>query len=274
MTASTITGTQPLPHQSARTDALLGLRPLLRKDLAEWAHGPRAWIVLVVTAAFMALTAANSWINTWLIANLPSDAVVSHGPISMAPLDNVSAAIGSQIFVIAAIFASMSLLVTERENGALAWLASKPVARGAIWMSKTLAAASVLWLVAAILPLAIVGVVVTILYGIPAIVPMVGLAIGAGAAIAFFVAVVLTASTFVSSQPAVAAIGLAVMFLPTIVAGIVPVDIAPFLPTSILTWAGGLAMGADVGFATPIAWAVSMLALTAIAIRRMDGLEL
>ena len=77
MTASTVTGSQPLPRQSARTDALLGLRPLLRKDLAEWAHGPRAWIVLVVTAAFMALTAANSWINTWLIANLPSDAVVA-----------------------------------------------------------------------------------------------------------------------------------------------------------------------------------------------------
>ena len=64
------------------------------------------------------------------------------------------------------------------------------------------------------------------------------------------------------------------MFLPTIVASILPVDIAPFLPTSILSWAVGLATGADVGFATPIAWAVSMLALTVIAIRRMDGLEL
>jgi hypothetical protein len=60
--------------------------------------------------------------------------------------------------------------------------------------------------VADILPLAIVGAVVTILYGIPAIVPMLG-----------------------------------------------------------------LAMGADVGFATPIAWAVSMLALVAIAVRRMEA---
>ena len=36
----------------------------------------------------------------------------------------------------------------------------------------------------------------------------------------------------------------------------------------------GLATGADVGLVTPIAWAVSILALVAFATWRMDKLEL
>ena len=274
MTASTITASHPVQGRRSRADSILGFRPLLRKDLAEWAHGPRAWVVLIVTTLFMALSAANSWINAWVVANFPSDATVTHGPISMVPLDNVMAAVGSQIFIVAAVFASMSLLVAERDSGALAWLASKPVARGGIWASKAVAAAAMLWLVAAIIPLAIVTAIVTILYGAPAAGPIVVLVIGAGAAIAFYVAVVLTASTFVPSQPAVAAIGLAAMVLPTILAGLLPVHVEPYLPTTILSWAAGLAAGADVGLATPIAWLVSMAILVAIAIRRMEALEL
>ena len=92
--------------------------------------------------------------------------------------------------------------------------------------------------------------------------------------VAFIVAVVLAASTAISNQPAVAAIGFGVFFLPQLIAGLFPVDIGPFLPTSILPWAMGLATGADVGFVTPIAWAASTLALVAFATWRMDKLEL
>jgi len=54
----------------------------------------------------------------------------------------------------------------------------------------------------------------------------------------------------------------------------VPVNIAPFLPTSILSWAMGLVAGADVGFVTPIAWVVGMVALGAFSARQMGKLEL
>ncbi len=84
---------------------------------------------------------------------------------------------------------------------------------------------------------------------------------------------VLAASTVLSNQAAVAAIGFAVLFLPQIVVGVLPVDIGPFLPTSIMGWAVGLALGADTGFITPIAWAVSVVALAAFAWWRMDRLE-
>ena len=274
MTASTIPTSKPLPRPGSRTDVMLGFRPLVRKDLAEWAHGPRAWVVLIVTATFMALSAANAWLNAWVVANVPTDPSVARAPMSMVPFDNVMTAVGSQIFVIVAIFASMSLLIVERENGSLAWLASKPVARGGIWAAKALAAISVLWVAAAIVPLVITAAVVTVLYGAPSIVPLIGVVVGAGATIALFVTVVLAASTVVSSQPAVAAIGIAVMILPTIVAGILPIQIEPYLPTSILGWAVGLGLGADVGVATPVAWAVSMAALVAFAVGRMERLEL
>jgi hypothetical protein len=55
---------------------------------------------------------------------------------------------------------------------------------------------------------------------------------------------------------------------------IVPFDLAPFEPTSILAWTLGLASGASVGIATPIAWLVGIAGLGAIASRRMATLEL
>ena len=77
----------------------------------------------------------------------------------------------------------------------------------------------------------------------------------------------------VSNQSAVAAIGFAVFFLPQMLAGLLPVDIAPYLPTSILAWFVGLVMGADVWVASPIAWAIAVIALIGFASWRMDRTE-
>ena len=68
-------------------------------------------------------------------------------------------------------------------------------------------------LAAVLMPLAVTIAVVTGLYGAPAIVPVIALAIGMVATVTFFVAVALAASTVVSNQAAVAAIGFATMFL-------------------------------------------------------------
>ena len=106
-----------------------GLRPLLRKDITEWMRGRRAAVVFALSTAFMVLTAANAWIVARITEGLPSD-VEPPAPGSLVPLDNLLAAIGSQIFVFAAIFAVASVLVRERESGTLAWVASKPVSRG------------------------------------------------------------------------------------------------------------------------------------------------
>ena len=191
----------------------------------------------------MALTAANAAINSWIIANVP-DATVSGGAISLDPTVNFLAAVSTQFFVIVAIFAVMGLLVTERERGTLAWVASKPVARGAIWSSKWArrrdrrhrsSRASSRWR-----PHSASSPFSTARPGIGA---FVFAAIGVAASIAFMIAVVLAVSTVISNQSAVAAIGFAVFFLPQLLAGFLPVDITPFLPTSILAWAMGRASG-------------------------------
>ena len=90
MTASTITGAAAAPRPAARP-ALLGLRPCSARTSPNGPAAARAWVILVVTTAFMALTAANAWINTWIIANLPERRGRGARTVSMVPLDNLSA---------------------------------------------------------------------------------------------------------------------------------------------------------------------------------------
>ncbi|HET7168826.1 MAG TPA: ABC transporter permease subunit [Candidatus Limnocylindrales bacterium] len=273
MTASISTPALPVQRPAAFGDRFAGIRPLAAKDLADWRHGRRLWIIVAVVTAFMALAAANNWIISQVIAAAP-DVQAPDRPMSMVPIDNVLAAVASQIFIFAAIFGSMSLIVAERERGTLSWVASKPVGRGGILVAKWASATVAIGLAAAVVPLAITTAVVSALYGPPSIGAIVLTAAGMLAAIAFFVAVAVAVSTFVANQAAVAAIGFAVLLLPGIVGALLPFDIAPFLPTSIVGWSIGFGLGAPVGIATPIAWAVGMIALGAIAVWRVDRLEL
>jgi ABC-2 type transport system permease protein len=228
-----------------------------------------------VTTLFMALAAANSFISAYLIRTLPAEQTggTPTQPLSVLPLDNIMSAVGSQIFVFVTIFAAMGLLVAERERGTLSWVASKPVSRASILASKFASGTAVLFVFAAIIPMIVTTAVVVALYGSPSIVAVTLITLGMGATIAFFVAVALTASTFVASQPAVAGITFGVLIAPLLLLGILP-GAEPFLPTSILNWFVGLATGASVGFITPIAWLISLAALGAIAARRMGQLEL
>ncbi len=253
-------------------DSLAGIGPLFRKELGEWAHSKRPWVILVVTTLFMALTAGNGALNTWIVANVP-DAETSGAVISLDPMTNFMAAISTQIFVVVAIFVAMSLLVSERERGTLSWVASKPVSRGAIWLSKWAAAVIVVSIVAGIVPMAATFGLVAVLYGSAGVGTFLFAAVGLVASVAFMIAVVLAVSTVIPNQAAVAAIGFAVFLLPQILVSLVPVDISPFLPTSIMGWAMGLIVGADAGFVTPVIWAASLVALTGFAAWRMERIE-
>ena len=78
------------------------------------------------------------------------------------------------------------------------------------------------------------GRAVLVLYGSLPCSAIALVALGMGMAIALFGAIVLAASTVVTSQAAVAAIGLAAVFLPQVLGAVVPVG--PYLPTAILEW--------------------------------------
>ena len=141
---------------------LPGFGGLVRKELTEWRRGRRAWIVLVIVTLFMTLTAA----EPWLVANLapPEGGEILPEPI-LDPMANLVAAVSTQIFVVVAIFAVMSLIVAERESGTLAWTASKPVSRGAIWLAKWVSSTAMLGLLAGLVPLAATVALVVVLYG-------------------------------------------------------------------------------------------------------------
>ena len=188
MTASISIPARPAGRVSG--DRFAGFGPLFRKDLREWVHSSRIWVILAVTTLFMTLTAANAAINTWVIANIP-DATVSGGAISLDPTINFLSAVTTQFFVIAAIFGSMGLLVAERDRGTLAWVASKPVSRGAIWLSKWVAAGIVVSIVAGVIPMVATFGLVAGLYGSAGVGAFALAAIGVAASVAFMIAVVL-----------------------------------------------------------------------------------
>jgi ABC-2 type transport system permease protein len=272
--APTSPGASAAVARRAGSTTFAGIRPLVRKELSEWAHSRRVWVTLAVVTAFMVLTAANSAIIAFITANLPAGVDAPDSPVTMDPLENLLAAAGTQIFVMAAIFATMGLLVAERERGTLAWVASKPVGRGAIIGAKFTAAAVVAGLAAVVVPMLATFALVVVLYGVPAVVPVAAVTAGMIALVTVFVAISLAASTVVTGQAAVAAVAFGAFFLPAILGAIVPVDIAPFLPTSILGWAAGFAMGAPVGIVTPVAWTVWTVAIVAFAIWRLERAEL
>jgi ABC-type transport system involved in multi-copper enzyme maturation permease subunit len=270
MTAQTITRAGSAQRSSDRR--LAGLGALLRKDLTEWSRGRRAWVIAIVTTVFMTLTAANMWITTRIATALPEQPELPQG--SFDPLDNLVAAVGAQVWVLAAIFAVGSLIVAERQAGTLSWVASKPVARGAIWVSKWVSASAMLALSAVVIPMAATAGLVWALYGVPSPAAVVGLAVGMAAVVAFFAAVGLTAGTLLPGQPAVIAAGFGVFAVIPMLAAILPFDVAPFLPTSMLQWVPMLLAGEAVPWVTPVAYAIATAAVAALGVNRLARMEL
>ena len=262
------------PHTAvADGHRFAGFSTLVRKDLTEWRRGRRAIVVAAISTLFMALTAANAWITARIIESLPAGAAAPAVPTSMAPLDNLGAAVGSQIFVLVAIFAVGSLLIRERESGTLAWVASKPVGRGVIWAAKWASAAIVLAIAGVIIPFAATTLTVTALYGVPDLAVVAMVTVGAIATVILFSAFGLAVSTTLPGQVPTVAAGFALFAISPIIGGLVP-GLEPLLPTSILGWSMAAAMGSDVGVVTPIAWLVGLVALAVFATRQMGRLEL
>ena len=172
---------------------------------ARAARGPSSW----PAASFLALGASNAW----LISNLPADVTEGGAAAELDPLGNLIGPVSTHVFVIVAIFAVIALITAERESGTLAWTASKPVSRSAIWLAKFASATGIMWIAAGILPLVATVAIVVVLYGAVPATPVAAIAIGMGMVIALYVAVALFASTFVTSQAAVAGITLAVLSL-------------------------------------------------------------
>jgi ABC-2 type transport system permease protein len=269
MTAS-ITARAATPASASR---FAGFGSLLRKERTEWFRGRRAWVVMIVTTVFMVLSASVAWFNTTMRAAFPSPDAPAGPPVSMDPIDNLLSAIGFPVFTFVAILALAGLISRERDSGTLAWLASKPVTRSAIWLAKWAMAATTLGVMVAAIPLAVTTTLVAAMYGMPDVALVVALGFGMVATVVFYAAVVLAIGTVLTSQAAVAGVAIGITFLPNVV-GLIPLPLTQLLPDSILPWAGGLASGADVGFITPLAWLAGTAAVVAYGMWRTERLEL
>ena len=273
MTAQTLTpGAVAAPVPTDRR--LAGLGALLSKDTTEWLRGRRAWVVLAVSVTFMALAAGNGWIVTQLTSMLPPEAGAEVGAGLAGALDNLLAAVGAQVFVLATILAVGSLLVSERQAGTLAWVASKAVSRRSIWLSKWISAFGMIAATAVVLPLATTVALVTVLYGAPDAALVAGLAVGMLSVVAFFAAVGILAGTVLTSQVGVVGAGFGVFVLMPILGGLLPPEIGAMLPVSMLTWAAGIASGMPASWTTPVAFAIVLAAIVAVGLWRMDRMEL
>jgi ABC-2 type transport system permease protein len=230
-------------------------------------------VILAVVTAFVAITATNAWLLHGIAASLPAGATMNKELPPLDPVSNLVGAFTSHIFVIAAVFVAGSALARERESGTLAWVASKPVTRASIWVSKWVSSTAILAVVAGLVPLAVTTVVVTVLYGVPSIGIVLGLAIGLAAVIAFFVALSLALGTVVPGQaPTIAAV-FTIFALMSMLAGAIPSGMQ-LIPTAMLTWPAAVLAGEAVPWATPLIWFVSTAGLAAFAIRRMGRIEL
>jgi ABC-type multidrug transport system permease subunit len=210
--------------------------------------------------------------NAWIVRLLPADVTNGEELPSMDALGNLIGPISTHVFVIVAVFAVIALITAERESGTLAWTASKPVSRSGIWLSKFVTATGMMWLLAGILPLAATVAVAAILYGSVPASTIAAVVIGMGMVTALYVAVALAASTLVTSQAAVAGITLAVLSVAPMLAAVLPDPL--LMPTSILDWAVRLGVGAQAGFLSIVSWAVTLVALIAFSLRRMERMEL
>ena len=259
-----------------RPPRLLGLRNLVRKDVAEWLHGKRPWIVLAVTTTVFVLAAANARITEWVAPVLPGRCRrrAGQGPVAWCRSTTCSSRSARSSSSWRSIFATMSLLLAERDSGTLAWTISKPVSRTSVLVSKWLTATLVLWVAAVVIPLA----VTTGARDRP-VRPARSRQRRRPRCHADHRAGVLRrhharrARRSSRARPPSARSAWRSSLAPQIVGGIVPA-IAPFFPTSIFDWAVAVSTGGPASLVTPVAWLVGMAVLFVLARQRLNAMDL
>lgn len=266
-----VTETAAGARRGRSESVLLGFGNSLRKEVLEWQRSRRGIVVFIASTLLMLPMALNSWILSQLRAVDPG---IDLSTVPMDPLTNVFSALSGQLFVLVMIFATMNLLAHERENGTLAWTLSKPVTRTSVLLAKWVAATAVLWLTAIALPALATSIAAAVLYGGIPDPALIGTAVVALVTLpAIYAAVALAGATFLRAQAAIGAVSFFAYFLPDLV-GLASSSAVPFVPTAIGRWVFGFLTGAPVGFVTPIAWLVGVVALLLVARWQLERMEL
>jgi ABC-type transport system involved in multi-copper enzyme maturation permease subunit len=239
-------------------EAFAGFGNFARKDLAEWFRTRRFFWTTLSAVGLMVFGVAAAKIARTVD---PSAEVTLDAATSMYMA-------GWETFIpIFAVFSTMGLLSTERENRTLAWSLSMPLTRTSVLVSKLVTSIAVLAVSVVLIPELVAIATARILYGeSPSVESMVWPELG-GAAIALLLIVLcLATSTFFRSQRAVTGIALSVgLLIPGLVEGFWP-QASPWWPISIDHWLEAIGSGKPLQTVTPIVW-LAWIAVLAIAAR-------
>ena len=231
---------------------LLGFPTVLRKELTEWLRGPKALIVAGVSiagAVFMTLIP--------FIAQRTGESEAA-GLMTMDPTTNVLLGWTGQTVALIAVVATMALVSAERDRGTLAWSLTNPVSPTSVIAAKFVAAMLVFSVAAVLIPLGVAVVLASVVYGGLANLATVGtFGLLFLALPAFYIAMTVGLGTAIKSTAGVAGAAFAVMFVPQILGGLLPI-IAEVSPTSIGVWAMAMAKGQPASTLTLVGWFVSM----------------
>ncbi len=183
------------------------------------------------------------------------------GLLTMDPTTNVLIGWTGQTVALIVIVATMSLLSSERDRGTLAWSLTNPVSPTSIIAAKFVAATLVISLTAVIVPLAVAVVVATSSTAASPTCRVVGTFAGLFLMLpTFYVALTVGFGTAIRSTAGVAGAAFAVLFVPQVLGGIVPI-LGELSPTSIGAWAMAMAKGQPVSMLTLVGWVVSMIVI-------------
>jgi ABC-type transport system involved in multi-copper enzyme maturation permease subunit len=233
----------------------LGLGTVVRKELSEWLRGPKTLIIIgvsVLGAVFMTLIP--------FIAEATKEADAA-GLLSHDSTANVLLGWTGQTVALIAVLSTMALLSTERDRGTLAWTLTNPVSPTSVIAAKYLVAFGVFIASAVLLPMVVSVALATVVYGGVPDLRIVGMFLGLFVALpAFYIALTVALGTAIKSTVGVAGVAFAVMFLPQVLGGLLPI-VNELSPTSIGNWAMLVAKGQPASMLTPTGWAVSMIVL-------------
>ncbi len=243
------------PISTPRGRPFLGLRTIIGKEFSEWVRGPKALIILgvsVLGAIFMTLIP--------FIAEKTGEAE-SAGLLSHDPTANVLLGWTGQTVALIAILATMALVSTERDRGTLGWTLTNPVSPTSVIAAKFIVAFGVFVATAVLLPMLLSVGLATVVYGGLPDLGVVGTFFVLFMALpAFYIALTVALGAGVKSTVGVAGIAFAVLFLPQVLGGLLPI-VNELSPTSIGSWALQVAKGQPASILTPIGWAISMIVL-------------
>ncbi len=254
--------TTPRPDQvlsGHHNDPLLGFGTFLRKELAEWVRGGRAIIVGLIATALALL----GTLGTWIEQNL------EHSPAAPAADPTVEALrfFGPPIIALITVLATMGLIAAERDAGTLAWSLAKPLSRASVLAAKWTAAIVALAIAVVIIPTAVASTAALLAYrAAPDPSVVVPVAILSIAAPILYVTISIAAGSILSSQAAIAGVGITVLMLPYLVGGFLPAAVLEAMPTGMGGWVASFVSGQDVAASTPLAWLMTVAIGLAIAV--------